>query len=121
MNKKGILISGSEILILGFSFKENCSDFRNTGVIKLINCFKRHRVKVTVVDPIVDKNDVMDCFQINIQRVIPNKKYDGVVGAVAHNLFKELDIHDLDLLKKENTIFVDIKGIFPDELDALRI
>lgn len=77
------------VLILGFSFKENCSDFRNTQVIKVYKNLCKKKLKVDIYDPLVDRNKVYFEYNINILKKI-TRKYDGVIICVAHNIFKKL-------------------------------
>jgi UDP-N-acetyl-D-galactosamine dehydrogenase len=87
MHKKQIIISGSNILIMGFTFKENCPDLRNTKVIDLINGFKKRSCNVDVYDSWADKEQSVQEFGI-IPIIEPIKnKYDAIVIAVAHNDF----------------------------------
>ena len=93
MIKKGITVTKSEILLLGFTFKENCPDVRNTRVIDIINELKSYDINIDVVDPWANSFEVEQEYNISTFKEIPNKKYDGIVLAVAHN-----DFYDIELL-----------------------
>ena len=110
MIKKDIILKDADILILGFAFKENCPDVRNTKVIDIINYFNKKNTKLTVLDPWANPDEVMKEYGINSVKKLPDdKKYDAIVLAVAHDQFKDLDINSL---KKENSIVYDVKNLF---------
>lgn len=106
MIKKGIQVSGSKVLILGFTFKENCPDVRNTKVIDIYNSLKEYGANMTVYDPWANPEIVMREYGICITNELPEQKYDACIAAVAHAQFKEVDI--LELLKENHVVF-DVK------------
>ena len=111
---KGILVSESEILILGITFKENCPDVRNTKVIDIVNEFKTYSTNLTIVDPWANGKEVQREYNILTQTKLPeNKLYDAIVLAVGHKEFLEFDI--LSLLKEKSVVF-DVKGILEKNL-----
>ncbi|PZP46359.1 MAG: Vi polysaccharide biosynthesis protein VipA/TviB [Pseudopedobacter saltans] len=112
--QRNISIKGAGILILGFAFKENCEDFRNTRVADMYREFSEFGANVTVLDPIVQKKDVMEVYGMDIKDSIDElHQYDAVILAVAHDVFKNLDI---DRLKKDYfSIIFDTKNFFPKE------
>ena len=113
MIKKDIILKDADILILGFAFKENCPDVRNTKVIDIINYFNKKNTKLTVLDPWANPYEVMKEYGVNSVKKLPDKKkYDAIVLAVAHDQFKDLDINSL---KKENSIVYDVKNLFSKE------
>jgi UDP-N-acetyl-D-galactosamine dehydrogenase len=106
-------IKGCNVLILGLTFKENCPDTRNTKVVDIIDELKTYGCNVDVYDPWVNPKDVKKTYTAG---VIENplsraKKYDGIIVAVAHNQFKELQHADYLKLSNENPVIIDIKGI----------
>ena len=107
MNKKNINIEGSNILILGITFKENCPDTRNTKVIDVIEELERRGSNVTVYDPLANINDVMANYNINHTNKKPTSKFDAIVLAVAHKEFLEID---LNLFRNDKSIIYDVKG-----------
>lgn len=109
MSKNEIKIKNSDALILGFTFKENCSDIRNTRVFDLFNELKEFGVNVEIYDPLADKLSVKKEFGIDIANNLILKKYDSVILAVAHKEFKKLSINDF---RKKKSVFYDIKGLF---------
>jgi UDP-N-acetyl-D-galactosamine dehydrogenase len=107
MNKKGILVKNANILILGITFKENCPDVRNTKVIDIYKVLKGYNINITVYDPFADEKSVRYEYGIDITKDCPQQKFDGIIAAVAHNCFIDLDI--LSLLKEHHIIY-DIKS-----------
>lgn len=106
MLKKGIQVLNSEIIILGFTFKENCPDVRNTKVIDIYRTLKEYNVNITVYDPWANPVIAKHEYDINIVNELPTIKYDAAIAAVAHKAFERLDI--LNLLKEKHVIF-DVK------------
>jgi len=108
MLKKGIQVLGSHILILGFTFKENCPDIRNTKVVDIYHALKEYCADITIYDPWVKPSLAMREYGIDVINVLPDEKYDVVVAAVAHTLFNDLDIQGF---LKERHVIYDVKGI----------
>lgn len=96
-------------MVLGITFKENCTDVRNTKVIDIIKDLKEYGVVVDVMDPVANKKQVYDQLQINVMQELPKIKYDGVVLAVAHKQFENIK---LEPIKKSKNVVYDVKG-FP--------
>lgn len=106
MIKKNIHVTGSRILILGFTFKENCPDVRNTKVIDIYNALKEYNIGVTVYDPWANPDIVEKEYGIAIAGELPDGKFDACIAAVAHAQFKDVNI--LNLLKDNHVVF-DVK------------
>jgi len=115
---KKINIQSAEVLILGFTFKENCPDFRNTKVIDIINELKSYNIKFTVVDPWVNKLGVEKEYKLKLENKIPNKMYDALLVAVSHNEFKVMDARKL--VRKKSVIY-DLKNCLNREIVDLRL
>lgn len=113
MLKKGIQVLGSEILILGFTFKENCPDVRNTKVIDIVKALKEYDINLIIYDPWADPEIALKEYGINIYNEIPESKFDAIILAVAHDAFK--DLHFTNLINENVTIF-DVKGFLNIEL-----
>ncbi|MDB5123508.1 MAG: UDP-N-acetyl-D-galactosamine dehydrogenase [Mucilaginibacter sp.] len=114
MLDKAISINGSEVLILGFTFKENCPDVRNTRVIDIIQRLKSYHVNVCVYDPWANAQEVMDEYGIVCENAIPeNRTFDAVIAAVAHDAFRDLNVMDYC---KDKAVVYDIKGMLPLEI-----
>ena len=112
MLKKGIQVLNSNILILGFTFKENCPDVRNTKVIDIYNSLKEYNVNITVYDPWANPEVVNHEYGIEVINDMPAEKYDAVVLAVAHERFCSLEALSL---VKENFVIFDVKGFWNKE------
>lgn len=113
MLKKGIQVLDSNILILGFTFKENCPDVRNTKVIDIYRTLKEYNVNVAVYDPWANPEIVSHEYGIEVTNVLPADKFDTAILAVAHKAFEGLDI--CSLLKEKHVIF-DVKGFCNREI-----
>ncbi len=113
MVKKDITIKNSEVLVLGITFKENCPDIRNSRVIDIINELKSFDIKVEVCDPWANAQEVQEEYGIDlVNQINGNKKYQGLVIAVAHDHFKAMDFSKM--LQEQHVIY-DVKGIFAKE------
>ena len=107
MLKKGIQVVGSDILILGFTFKENCPDVRNTKVIDIVNALKEYNVNLTIYDPWANPEIAKHEYNTDIINKLPNGRFDTIILAVGHNEFEKLNIKSF--LKNINILF-DVKG-----------
>ena len=120
--KKGKIIKNETFLLLGFSFKENCSDTRNTKVIDVIKHLNKFGIKVHVVDPFVDTEDVLTNYGVEIYSEIPiENKYSVVIPLVAHKNFVDMSTKDWENLLKDEGIIFDFKNIAPRISSTLRI
>lgn len=108
MLKKGIHVLGSRILILGFTFKENCPDVRNTKVIDIVKALHEYNLTHTIYDPWADVSVVNHEYGIDVTNRAPDEVYDAVILAVSHDVFKELDIRSF--VNKTGIVF-DVKGM----------
>ena len=116
--KAGKQIMGSKILILGVTFKENCPDTRNSKVFDVYNELKEFGLKVDAYDYEADQAEVKDEYGIHLIDEI-KEKYDGILLAVAHNKFAEIDI--LSLKKDAESVVFDLKGFLPRSLVNSRL
>ena len=115
MLKKGIQVLGSNIIIMGFTFKENCPDVRNTRVIDIYHALQEYNVNITVFDPWANPDVVKREYGIDIVDTLPNDKFDAAIVAVGHRQFREMEI-DFDALLNKNHVIYDVKAIMPREL-----
>ncbi len=114
MLKKGIQVLGSKILVLGFTFKENCPDIRNTKVLDIIKAFKEYDLHITVYDPWADSDTVRKEYGIEVVNQMPDGVlFNTVIAAVAHADFEKFDV--CRVLEPNHVIF-DIKGMLPREI-----
>ncbi|MBK7213497.1 MAG: Vi polysaccharide biosynthesis UDP-N-acetylglucosamine C-6 dehydrogenase TviB [Bacteroidales bacterium] len=114
MIQKGHTIAGSKVLVLGITFKENCPDIRNSRVIDVIAELQDFGCEVEVFDPWADAKEVKHEYGVDlINELSFNHQYAGIVFAVAHNEFRELDLASL---KGPNTVIFDIKGVVSKDM-----
>lgn len=113
MNKKGIIVKDSNILILGITFKENCPDIRNTKIIDIYHTLKEYTSNITIYDPWANMNSVKHEYGINIlQNNLEALKgtFDAVILGVAHNQFMGINLRDF-LKERNNGVVYDVKGV----------
>ncbi len=119
MTKKQIAIVDAKILIMGLTFKENCTDIRNTRTIDLVQQFKNLKCKVDLFDPWVEKSKAEQKFNITPIDQPLNCNYDVVIIAVAHNEFKKLSAKQIHAFGKQNHVLYDIVYLLgPSEVDG---
>ena len=120
MIRHGIKIVGSKVLVLGFTFKENCPDTRNTKVVDIIDELKDFGVDVDVYDPYALRDEVKEEYGVQLLEQISDiKKYAAIILAVAHDEFLNLDIRSL--LSSEKGVVYDVKGILPRKIVDARL
>ena len=121
MMTKEFKIDVIKALVLGFTFKENCPDTRNSKVFDVINELNRNKIKCDIVDPFADKKETLNEYGINIENEIDkNKRYSLIIVAVSHNYFCKFDCLKWKSLCEEKSIILDLKGIVPRELNPIR-
>ncbi len=122
MARKEIPLGGTEVLILGFSFKENCNDIRNTKVIDIINHLKEYGINPVLVDPLVDSEEIENEYNIKINSEINfDISYHAIIIAVAHDCFKSINSNQWMNLIKDKGVFIDIKGILPKDIKTITL
>lgn len=121
MNLKGVVVKDARILLLGFTFKENCPDVRNTKIVDIYNSLKEYTGNITVYDPWASAERVKREYGIEIANgglQALHGKYDAVIMCVAHNEFSGIDAREF-LEDRENGVVYDVKGILPrEQVDA---
>jgi UDP-N-acetyl-D-glucosamine/UDP-N-acetyl-D-galactosamine dehydrogenase len=115
MIKKGIVINGATVVLLGITFKENCPDVRNTKIVDVVTALADYGITVTIYDPWANPAEVEHEYGLTTQKEVPNSKFDAVVLGVAHSEFLELSIADL---KKEKAVVYDVKGVLGEQVDG---
>lgn len=117
MIRKGQLIEGARALVLGITFKENCSDIRNSRVIDIYKELSDFGIQVDVYDPNVNAAEVLKEYNISMLPSI-DSRYEAIILAVGHNDFAGLD---LAACKSELAVVFDIKSFFPREMVDARL
>ncbi len=108
MNKKGVLVKDSNILILGITFKENCPDIRNTKIVDIYSTLSEYTSNITVFDPWANVDKVQKEYGIEAVETLPkDKKYDAIILAVSHKQFVDIDWREK---LTENGVIYDVKG-----------
>src|SRR5690554_7831929 len=115
MLKKGIQVLGSKVLVLGFTFKENCPDVRNTKVIDIVHTLEEYKANVTICDPLADPGIALHEYGVEIHNTLPARRFDAVILAVAHDEFISLD---LSTLTNGKSVVYDVKGVLEKRADG---
>lgn len=115
MIKKGVIINGAELLMLGFTFKENCPDVRNTKIVDVVKALADYNIKVTIFDPWANPEEVWKEYKLKTINVLPSKTFDSIVLGVAHKEFQQVE---LSKLKNKNCVVFDVKGVLNDKADG---
>ena len=111
MIQNKIDVSNSHIGIMGVTFKENCTDIRNSKVFDIVQELKKWNVNVSVEDPWADPKEVYEYMGIKIEKL--SHKYDSIILAVGHDEYKALDPKDIyEKCNNDSPVLVDLKGIF---------
>ena len=117
MIKKKHAVAESKVLVLGFTFKENCPDLRNTRVVDLIQELRQFGAKVDVYDPWADPEQARAEYGIELLAHLSNdERYSALILAVAHDRFRSLDASAFDALGGPGAVIYDVKGLLPDAL-----
>jgi UDP-N-acetyl-D-galactosamine dehydrogenase len=111
MLKKGIQVLNSNVLILGFTFKENCPDVRNTKVIDIVKTLKEYGVNVSIYDPWASPAIARHEYGVEVHNELPEGHFDGVILAVAHDEFQSLDVSSIT---NGNKVVYDVKGVLEE-------
>lgn len=115
MIKRGLRIPGSRILVLGFTFKENCPDVRNTKVVDIVRTLEEYDASVTVCDPWASPEAVRREYGLETVDEVPvSERFDAVILAVAHDRFRGIDFRAL----APQGVVYDVKHFIPGEADG---
>lgn len=111
-------IKGAKVLILGFAFKENVPDARNTKVYDIIRVLREFEIEPIVYDPVVNKDEIFEEYDITlVENFWDFKPYDAIICAVKHNIFKEkINLNLLKSLSNHPLILIDVKGMYDNEI-----
>lgn len=118
---KKIHIDEAKVLVMGFTFKGDCPDTRNTKVIEIIKELQSFNINVDVYDDWASKEEVKDHYGLELIDELKHGYYDGVVIAVDHSDYKKLGIDYIRSLAKENHVIYDVKYVFKESESDLRL
>ena len=118
MLKKDIKVKNANVLVLGFTFKEDCPDVRNTKVIDIVNDLKTYDVNVTIFDPWANPEEVKKEYGVESLKEIPNDKFDALILAVSHKEFRILNFKNL---RNNISVVYDVKNLLPLNLIDARL
>ncbi len=121
MKKKNIIIQGSNILIMGLTFKENCADIRNSGIKNVIKEIEKFDCNLDLYDPWADNKEIKKVYKSYPNDKLEKNTYDGIIIAVAHEIFKNMGIETISDLCKKNRVIYDLKYLFPKEKVDIRL
>ena len=110
MTQSGTIITGAKVGIMGLAFKENCSDYRNSQVLKIYKEFLNYNMDVLVYDPLVEKQEILNVYNIELVDWKQMLGLDAIIIAVAHEKFKFLNNSLLKEVLNKNGCIVDIKS-----------
>ncbi len=116
MLKKRIHVADANILIMGLTFKENCPDLRNTRVVDIIDELSSYGANIEVFDPWADPDEAREYYGVTMIDALPVNHYDGVVLAVAHREFMELNEEDFKRICRQLSVIYDVKHVLPTGL-----
>jgi UDP-N-acetyl-D-galactosamine dehydrogenase len=120
--QKDLNVKGRKILILGFTFKEDCPDIRNTKVFDIVKELKEMHFQVDIYDPLVNSEDVLSEYGLDVLNQFPGScNYDGILLAVPHQQLLELGIDRIKSLGVNEALFFDLKGIYPRSHSDFRL
>lgn len=109
-------VKKARVAILGFTFKENCQDTRNTKVFDIIKELREYGIEPMIFDPVADAEEARKFYGIDVKREGQLCRMDALIVAVAHDVFKTYDMEMLNAFyQKGEKVLVDVKGLFDKE------
>lgn len=121
LTSKKIHIDEAKILVMGFTFKGDCPDVRNTKIIDIIKELQSFNVNVDVYDNWANKEEVLHHYDIELIDELQKNYYDGIVIAVDHSEYKKLGIDYIRSLLKTNSVVYDVKHVFTESETDIRL
>ncbi len=119
MTMKRIHVVGSRILVLGFAFKENCPDMRNTRVIDIVETLRDYNAEVDVYDPWIDSQQASAEYELSMVEVPVSNTYDAIILAVAHDQIVEVGVDAIIDYARPDSVIYDVKSVLPaDRVDG---
>lgn len=117
--KNGTNVSEAKVLVMGCTFKENVSDIRNSKVADVVHELLDYHVKVDVIDPYADSEELQHEYGFTLQETL-SSDYDAVILAVNHNEYLGKDESYFKKMLKQNGLLADIKGVYRNRIKELQ-
>lgn len=105
-------IVDANVLLLGFAFKENCPDLRNTRVVDIMAELEVYNANIAVYDPWVNPEEAQHEYAVTLEKELTPNSYDAIIIAVAHDEFREMGIVQIRALGKPGAVVFDAKYVF---------
>ncbi|MAD89873.1 MAG: Vi polysaccharide biosynthesis UDP-N-acetylglucosamine C-6 dehydrogenase TviB [Pseudoalteromonas sp.] len=121
MLKQRIHVEGANILVMGFTFKENCPDLRNTRVIDIVEELKEYNTNVDVVDPWCSSEEAEHEYGLTLAKQAKQGHYDAIILAVGHNEFKQLGANAIRKFGKSEHVLYDLKYVLDKSSVDMRL
>ncbi len=121
MTRQKIHVVDARVLVLGFAFKENCPDVRNTRVIDIVRAFEGYNATVDVHDPWIDAGEAHHEYGIQMTEHLKPGSYDAIVLAVAHDQYRAMGAEKIRALGKPSAVLFDVKHLFPKSCTTARL
>lgn len=119
MNKARLQIRDARVLVMGFAFKENCPDLRNTRVIDVVDELALSNIIVEVYDPWVNRAEAEHEYGVKLVDEPEAGAYDAIILTVAHQQFRDLGVEKIRAFGKEKCVLYDVKNVLPaDKVDG---
>ena len=117
LSKRGKSSAESRILVMGFTFKEDCPDIRNTKVVDIVQRLRSFDCNVLVHDPMADPDETDHEYGFKTSQEMPEGKFDAIIVTVRHSEYKDMGDKAVDNLLSENGFVYDVKWTFPHRDD----
>lgn len=121
MLARKIDLAGARVLVLGFAFKENCADIRNTRVADIVSELNEYAIEADIYDPWVDPAAMQAEYGLEVLPELAARDYSAIIVAVAHSQFAEMGSAAIRALGKPEAVLFDIKGLFEKSAADLRL
>lgn len=118
MVKKDVPVKNAKCLVLGFTFKENCPDVRNTKVIDIVNELITYNITPVIFDPWANPKEVEHEYGVSVVNELPSEKFEAAILAVSHNEFIDLSVRELVI---NNGVIFDVKGLLEKGIADARL
>ena len=121
MRARSIPVENSNVLVMGLTFKENCTDIRNTRVIDVVNDLQGRKCNVDVFDPWASPEDSLRQYKLETIHTPKKCYYDAIIIAVGHDHFKKMSALTIRSFGKDNHLLYDLKYIFDADQSDMRL